>query len=203
MDPSGRDRDRPRASVVELILSRTDWRAVLAERLAKSSRQLTEAQMEAAVERMRRLSWVWDILAVLAPVAIVLCVAAVLWAACQAFGWEVRFRQSLGITAHSFLPSALGSIALILVLWNHDTIDPRAASDALRTSLGFLVPARSDPVLHGLLSSLDLFSFWTLGLLILGLSAAAGASRKRVAALVGTLWLVFVLGKAGATAVFA
>jgi len=181
----------------ELILSRTDWRSVVTERLAKSGRRLSESQMDAAVEQMRRLSWVWDILAVLAPVAIVLCVAAVLWAACQAFGWEVRFRQSLGITAHSFLPSTLGSIALIGILWNRDTIDPGAVSDALHTNLGFLVSARSDPVLHGLLSSVDLFSFWAMGLMVLGLSAAAKASRARVAALVGSIWALYVLGKAG------
>jgi hypothetical protein len=55
-------------------------------------------------------------------------------------------------------------------------------------------------VLHGLLSSLDLFSFWGMGLLVLGLSAAAKTSRARMGALVGSLWALFVLGKAGVAA---
>lgn len=184
----------------ELILSRTDWRGVIAERIAKSGRSMSEGQMDMAVEQMRRLSWVWDIVAVLAPAAVTLAVAGVLWAACQAFGWEVRFPRSLGVTAHAFLPSTLGSLALLGTLWNRDRIDPRVVGDALHTNLGFLVASRADPVLHGLLSSLDLFSFWTMGLLVLGLSAAAKASRGRMALLVGALWALFVLGKAGVAA---
>ena len=184
----------------ELILTRTNWRGVIAERVAKSGRTMSEAQIDMAVEQMRRLSWVWDIVAVLAPAAVTLAVAGVLWAACQAFGWEVRFRQSLGVTSHAFLPSTLGSLALLGALWNRDTIDPRSVGDVLHTNLGFLVDARADPVLHGLLSSFDLFSFWAMALLVLGLAAAAKASRARMAVLVGSLWALFVLGKAGVAA---
>jgi hypothetical protein len=184
----------------ELILSRTDWRGVIAERIAKSGRSMSASQMDMAVDQMRRLSWVWDIVAVLAPAVVTLAVAGALWAACQAFGWEVRFPQSLGVTSHAFLPETLGSLALLGVLWNRDTIDPRAVGDVLRTNLGFLVDARADPVSHGLLSSFDLFSFWTMGLLVLGLSAAAKTSRARMAVLVGSLWALFVLGKAGVAA---
>ena len=186
--------------VSELIVSRTDWRSVLSERMAKSSHPLTASQMDAAVEQTQRLSWIWDIIAVLAPTILTFALAAGLWAACQAFGWEVRFRQSLGVTAHALLPSTLGSVAILAVLWNRHTIDPRAVGDALHTNLGFLVNLRSEPVLHALLSSLDLFSFWTMGLLVLGLSAAARATRTRMAILVGSLWALYVLGKAGVAA---
>jgi hypothetical protein len=55
-------------------------------------------------------------------------------------------------------------------------------------------------VLHGMLSSLDLFSLWAMGLLVLGLAAAAKTSRGRMAVLVGSLWALFVLGKAGVAA---
>ena len=44
---------------------------------------------------------------------------------------------------------------------------------------------------------MDLFTFWAIALLVLGLSSAAGASRRRMAILVVSLWLLFVLGKAG------
>ena len=59
---------------------------------------------------------------------------------------------------------------------------------------------RADKVLHSLAASVDLFAFWAMALLVLGLSAAAGASRRRMAILVGSLWLLFVLGKAGVAA---
>lgn len=186
----------------ELILSKTDWRAVMTERMAKSDHKLNESQMEMAIEQARKLSWFWDLIAVLAPVVLTCVIAGLLWAACQALGWEVRFPQSLGITAHAFLPATLGSIALLAVLWNRVSIDPQTVGDALRTNLGFLVDRKTDPVLQGLLASIDLFSFWTMALLVLGLSAAAKASRGRMAALIGSLWGLFVLGKAGVAALF-
>jgi len=156
--------------------------------------------VDAAIEPMRRLSWLWDGLAVVVPSILAFALAGGLWAACQAFGWEVRFRQSLGVTAHALFPSTLGSVAILAVLWNRETIDPGTVGDLLHTNLGFLVNPRSERVLHALLSSLDLFSFWTMGLLVLGLSAAARSSRSRMAILVGSLWALYVLGKAGVAA---
>ena len=186
----------------ELVISRMDWRALAAKRFAAMDRKLTDAQMDAAVEQMRRLGWLGDVAAIFGVVAVVFAVAAVLWGACQAFGWEVRFPQSLGITSHAFFPATLGTLALIAVLWNRPTIDPDAVGDALHTNLGFLVDPKADKVLHALLGSLDLFAFWGMALLVLGLAAAAKAPRKRVAALVLTLWALFTLGKAGFAAIW-
>ena len=92
--------------------------------------------------------------------------------------------------------------ALLAILWNRDTVDKATMGDALHTNLGFLADAHADPVGHALLSSVDVVSFWIMALLVLGFSAAAGASRKRVAILVVSLWALFVLGKAGLAAVF-
>ena len=75
--------------------------------------------------------------------------------------------------------------------------------DAIPTHLGRLADAHADPVGHALLSSVDLVSVWVMVLLVLGLAAAAGAPRRKVAILVVALWALFVLGKAGVTAVFA
>jgi hypothetical protein len=186
--------------VSELILSKTDWRAVVTSQVAKAERHLSEAQVDQAVEQAQRISWLWDVIAVAAPIVVLFIIAAVLWGACNAFGWEVRFRQSLGITSHAFLPGVLTALGLMAALWNRATVDPQKIGDVLPTNLGHFAAGRVDAVTHGLLASIDLFSFWTMALLVLGLSAAARASRGRVAALVVTLWALYVLGKAGATA---
>ena len=187
--------------LMELINSKTDWSSVITARLAKSGRTLTEAQLEGAIEQTRRMAWVFDVIAVLIPIVVVMAVAAVFWGACQAFGWEVRFRQSLGVTSHAFFPGVLGVLGLAVALWSRTTVDPQKAWDAVPTNLGYLAGG-ADAVTHGLLQSIDLFSFWTMALLVLGLSFAAKASRGRMAALVVSLWALYVLGKAGATALF-
>jgi hypothetical protein len=186
--------------VSELILSKTDWRATMAQRMEKGGRRLSETQMDAAVQQMRKLTWLFDIFAVAVPILVVLAVAGALWAACQAFGWEVRFRQSLGVTSHAFLPGVLASVGLLAALWDRAPIDPAKVGDVLHTNLGFLADAHEESVVHGLLASIDVFSFWTMALLVIGMSAAAKTSRGRMTALVVTLWALFVLGKAGVNA---
>jgi hypothetical protein len=157
--------------------------------------------MDAALATIRKVGWIiGDFAAVSAPFVITLLVALVLWGACQAFGWEVRFRQSLGVTAHAFFPATLASLALLVLLWSRETIDPETVGDSLHTNLGFLVDPRSEKVLHSLAASIDVFAIWSMVLLVLGLSAAARAPRRRVAILVVSLWALFVLGKAGLSA---
>lgn len=183
----------------ELILSKTDWHATVSSQIAKSGRHLSEQQIDQAVEQAQKISWVWDIIAVVAPLLATIIVAAVYWGGCNAFGWGVKFRQSLGVTAHAFFPGLISSIGMAAVLWNRTSIDPQKVGDLIPTNLGYFAPD-ADRVTHGLLSSIDLFSFWTMALLVLGLAAAAGAPRKRVAMLVVGIWVLYVLGKAGATA---
>jgi hypothetical protein len=183
----------------ELVLSRIDWRAVAAEQLA--SRHLSDAQIEEALPTIRKIGWIaGDVVSVAGPFVVTLVVALVLWGACQAFGWEVRFPQALGVTAHAFFPAILVTPALLVALWNRHTIDPETLGDALHTNLGFLFDPKTERVLHSLAASLDVFSLWAMALLVLGLSSAAKSSRMRMALLVVSLWALFVIGKVGVAA---
>jgi hypothetical protein len=188
--------------VSELVLSRTDWRAVVLENAARREAKMTEAQIDQAVETSQRLKWVFELFAAAAPAAIAAITAGALWIGCQAFGWELRFRQSFGVVAHAYLPGVLAAIVLFAVLWGRSTIDPQEIDDLLRTSPAFLVDRRADRTLHSLLASFDALSVWSMMLMTLGLSSATGASRGRVAALVLSLWGLYVLGKAGLGIVF-
>ena len=74
--------------------------------------------------------------------------------------------------------------------------------DMVRSNLGFLVERDSSKLLHSLLQSIDLFSFWSLLLFVIGFAAAAKIPRKSAAAVIVTLWLLYVSGKAGLAALF-
>jgi hypothetical protein len=188
--------------VSQLVLTRTDWRSVIVESTARRDVKLTEQQIDNAVETQKKFAWAYEVLAIIVPVVIAGVSAAVLWIACQAFGWELKFLQSFGVTTHAFLPGIFASIALFAVLWGRTTIDPQSLDDVLPTNLGFLVSRTSNKALHSLLGSFDLLSFWTMALIVLGLSFATGARRARMAILVVSLWGLYVLGKAGLGIVF-
>jgi len=188
--------------LTEIYMAKGDMRAEIVRGAEKRGQKLSDDQIERITSQTRRAAPLFDLFSIVVVGAVMFGTAGVLWASCQAFGWNVRFRQSLGVTTHAFLPSTLSSAILLGVLWNRDTVDKATMGDALPVHLGRLADAHADPVGHALLSSVDLVSFWIMALLVLGLSAASGASRKRTAILVISLWALFVLGKAGLTAAF-
>ena len=185
-----------------VLIPRIDYDKLIRERIEKSGRTVPEDQVQTIVERQKRIGPIIGYaLAGLAPLAVAFVVALVLWGAFRAFGWEATYPQALGATTHAYLPSILGSLLLIPLVVRQDTMDPSALGDLLRSSLGFLVE-RDQKVLHSLLSSIDVFSFWTLALLVIGFSAAARVSKKSAAAVILSLWGVFVLARAGLAALF-
>jgi len=188
--------------VGQIVVPRTDWRAVIAEATVKREPKLTEAQLDQAAETQKKISWVYEVASLVIPAFIAAVVAGALWIGCQAFGWEVRFPQAFGVTSHAFLPGILASIPILAMLWNRTTIDPQGMDDVLPTNLGFLVSRHTDKTLHTFLASFDVLSFWTMGLLVLGFSAASGAARSRVAILIGLLWFLFILGRYGVGMLF-
>lgn len=189
--------------VGQLVVTRMDLRKAIQDSAEQRGQPMTDAQLEKAVEQSRKMSWLFELFPVFVPVLLSVVVAGVYWMACQAFGWELKFRQSYGVTIHAFVPGIVMSIVLLAMLWNRQSIDPQTVGDVLPTNPGVLVSAKgATKVLHSLLSSLDVMSFWTMGLLVLGLSSATRAPRGRMAILVLSLWGVYVLGKTGIAAIF-
>jgi hypothetical protein len=72
------------------------------------------------------------------------------------------------------------------------------------SNLGLLVSDKEHPVINSLLSSIDVFSFWTIFLLSVAFAALSNRSLtvKKAATGVLILWAVWVAGKAGFFALF-
>ncbi len=77
------------------------------------------------------------------------------------------------------------------------TIDARMASAILKSNLGALTSSSDSPVLFALLSSVDLFTIWTIVLLSIGFAVVTRFTAARVGAYVVGLYLVVVLFKVG------
>jgi len=147
--------------------------------------------------------WGWINVAVFTPLMI-LVVAGVLHFVYRFFyASESTFKQALAITSWVFFVMGLLTQPLTLAVmalkgdWN---IDPR---NALQANLGILLDqSTAAKTLWALLSSIDLFSMWTVFLLAVGFAVA---SRKTTAAAlwgVGICWVLIILGKVGWAAIF-
>jgi hypothetical protein len=89
---------------------------------------------------------------------------------------------------------------LIFFATRLDLINPGDIGDLTHANLGLFVDRQANPVLHSLLGSVDVFSIWVFALLVIGFALAANVPRKKSALLIGALWVIYVLGKAGFTA---
>jgi Yip1 domain len=119
------------------------------------------------------------------------------------YAGEVSFRQSLAITAWSSVAVSLVVIpllALVIHLKDDFTINPQ---EALQANPTLFVEKDSVPKpLYSFLSSLDLFSFWTMGLLAVGFGVACRKKASSTIWGVATPWLIYVVCKSALAAVF-
>jgi hypothetical protein len=175
-----------------VLLPRVDYEKMTREALQKRGTAVPEERIASIVEQQKKVGSViaWG-LSVVVPFFISAVAAAVIWGAFKAFGWDSRFSQAYGVTAHAFLPGVLKSVLLMFLITRQETIDPRNLGDMLRSNLGFLADPDSKG-LHALLQSIDIFSLWCIALLVIGFAAAARIKRGAAAGVILTLWAIVV-----------
>jgi hypothetical protein len=144
---------------------------------------------------------------IVGPIAIVvvaLIIAGVLLMVCKMMGASLTFKQMFGISAYSMLPGLVSFILMIIVIF---TQNPENFN--LQNPLAFNVGHYLDPppntgkALYSVATSIDLFSFWNMLLLAVGISAAAKKfpfSKALVA--VAVPWVILVILKAGWAGLF-
>ncbi|HEX8616087.1 MAG TPA: Yip1 family protein [Thermoanaerobaculia bacterium] len=129
--------------------------------------------------------------------------AAVLLFAFRLLGGEGTFRQALSATIYAWLPMTIAGIITAVVVLARGSFDPTTAATIVKSNPAFLTTPTEQPVLFTLLSSLDLFSAWTLILLTFGFASLSKLPKARAAGIVITLWIMMVLVKVGFAAMSA
>lgn len=185
------------------IVPRMDFDTAVREAFAKRGISASEERIEKTIEVQKKFAgffaYVW---ALFAGALVALVLATVFWISFKAFGWDLAFRQSFGVTAHALLPYIGATMLLILFVTRLDIVNPADLGDLTHANLGFLVDRHANPVLNSIARSMDVFTFWVMALLVIGFSTAAKVPRKKAAIVIVSLWGIYVLGKAGWTAIF-
>lgn len=185
---------------VAVWLSRADLAEMVRHQLLSQGREAPPAD-QIPVGVVRNVTWAFGVVGL--PL-VLLAVAGVLHFAFTFFvAAELRFKATLSIVAHSFLPaSLLGGPLMLLVMalrgeWSQPPDQVLQASPA-----ALLDPLGTPRALYALASSFDLFTLWTVALLSIGFGVATRRSTGSAAAVVVTPWLLMVLGKATLAAIF-
>ena len=133
-----------------------------------------------------------------------LVVAAILLAAFNLMsGGGINFVTSLGIVTHSWVPGIIGGLLGILVIFLKDpsTVD---IQHLVATNAGAFLSDDAPKWQESLLSSLDIFTFWTMILMAIGYSAAnpKKISFGKALVTIGVVWAIYVACKVGFASAF-
>jgi hypothetical protein len=172
--------------------------------------ELVRAQMQAAGQPVppreqlpmgfiRATSWAG---AVLGPVVIDLVIALFcMFVFNFLLGAELKFKRALSVVVHASLAVSLVMIPLMLLIFTLKGDWNLPPDTLLQSSLAaFLDRASTPKALYALAGSLEVFSFWIMALMAIGLGKATGRTPGQAAPAVVGLWAVYVVLKVGWTA---
>ena len=189
-----------------IVLPRMDWDAAAAQQAEAMRAQKPDMSQEDIDQAARITKSIGTVVGWTIPVLMIAwyaMVAGVLLIAFRLFGGEGNYKQAFSATLYSWMPMLLGSLIGAIVVLTRSKIDPMEMATLVKSSPAFLVDMKTQPVLFSLLSSIDLFTIWTIVLLIFGFAALARMTRAKAAAIVIPLWLVIIVIKLGFAAMSA
>jgi Yip1 domain len=172
-------------------------RESIEKRVEKSGRSIPAEQMDAQVAAGRKFMPIVYGGTVVASAIFFFLVALVLWGAAKAMGAEARYTQFLAIWGHASLPSVVGAILSIPIFLQlpDASLTQDGIQQVVKSNVGaFLDPSAPAP-LRAFASSIDIFSFAVLFLLVVAFRRVPGLSKGAATATPIVLWLIVVIGK--------
>lgn len=180
-----------------VIAPRVDFETAMREQFAQAGRNMSQEDIDRAVRFSTAIARGMIYVAPLLNIIFFAAVAGIFLLAFRMFGGEGTFKQAFSVTLYSWMPMMIAGIAMLVILIARGEVGAEQLNSLVMSNLGFLADMKEQPVVHALLSSIDVFTFWTLALFVVGFSFVSGLSRGKSAALVLTLWVVMIVIKVG------
>jgi hypothetical protein len=161
--------------------------------MAPGAAEMSPFQREEAIAQARKVGTIGVYAAAaFTPALSVLAAALFLWLAFKVAGTSPPFKGTLAVAAHGLLPVMLSKLLMLPAIFQKAPVDPEALQRLLPSSLAAFLPEKISPVALAAAGALDLFAFWSLALVVVGMSRLSGASTRRAAITVVILWLAYV-----------
>lgn len=155
---------------------------------------LSEEQQEKALELAEKIGRFTPTITAVSTPVVMLAIAGLFMLAFRVFGGEGSFPQYFSLTLYSWLPQLLKSVILTGVMMFREKVPVEEMPTLVKSNLAFLAGQPLDnPVLFALLAALDIFTFWTLFLMVVGYAEASRMRRGQSAGIVIGIWLVVTI----------
>jgi Yip1-like protein len=195
--------------ITTVFSQRVGWRSLIEQQIARNRSAQQAMQQLSPDERERRLETQTKVANVLGYVGGVVGVPVILMVIGAIFmgifnatsSVQLDLNTSMSVAAHAYMPFAIVALLSLIVLF----IKPPDAIDLqnlIASNPGAFLGDSAPQWLKSLCSSLDVFTFWVLGLMAFGYSVVRPKRIKFASALtwIVGIWLVFVLAKVGIAA---
>lgn len=186
-----------------LISGKIDFEDVIRQSLEDQNRQLGEEQTQQAIEVGEKIARVSTVLGPLIFQPIVyLLLGLVFMVVFKVLGGDLTFVKSLAVVVHGMMPRLVLALLSIPVILGREefSAEELQSGGVMASNAGAFLGEDAGPGLMALMSSFDIFSIWTIAVLVIGFSVVARVSKGAAAGGVVALWIVYVLGKVGLAA---
>jgi hypothetical protein len=195
------------AGIAGVFSHRVGWRGLIEKQMSSNSQfqQLTPAEQESRIQMgLKYAPIVAYAEVVILPFLSALMFAGIFWLIFNMMvGAKLDFRTSLAVVSHGMVPSIIGALVGILILFLKDpsTVD---LQHLVASNVGAFLSSDSSKWLVALLSSVDLFLFWEMILVAIGYSATAPKKISFGSAFAWMLglWVLVVFIRVGFAAAF-
>ena len=186
-----------------ITVPRIDFDSVVREQLSQTNPDMSPEDMDRAARFGGSMGKVIAYASPLFSLLFVVVIAAVLLMEFRLFGGEGTFKQAMSVTLYSWVPLMIAALISTIILLGRGKVSASELQTLVMSNPGFLVDQKENPIGFALLSSIDLFTIWSVILLTIGFSYVSRMSRVKSAAVVISLWFLQILVKVGLAAMSA
>ena len=170
----------------------------------KQAERLDRLPADQRETAMRQQTGFWKILSYGGPVIgliFYLIITAVLFGTFKfAANADLRFKTMFALVVFAWLPMVFVSLLAAISLLAGVSSDGFMIQSPAATNLGAFVDPTASPALYALLSSVDIFTFWSLALMAIGVTYISKVKRGTAFAVVLGWFAFWVLVKVGLAA---
>ncbi len=177
-----------------VIVPKIDFESAIREQL-EQNKNISAEDMNRMLPMMVASGKIFTYASPLFGLAFLAAMAGILLLAFRVFGAEGNYKQAFSVTLYSWMPQVISTIVATVIVLMRQGITAEQMRNLVKSNLGALVDPKQQMVAFAALSSLDIFTIWTVILLIIGFAHVARVSKGRAAATVIPLWLVVVAVK--------
>jgi len=180
-----------------IVTPRLDMKQVMRDAIEDSGQEVSSAQLDKQAEMAEKFKWMGTVSQVVLQPAVYMIMAALFLVVFRLMGSDIDFRRSLSVAVHGMMPflvATLLSIPVVLSRAELSLADVQSGS-FLYSNLAAFAPESAGKPLVALLSSIDLFSIWSISLLAIGYRVVGKLSKMAALSVVLALWAVVVAGK--------